>query len=602
MTERVTKIPAGGLTAGAMAAILLVGGCQSPFEPVSADGELRRSIHAAIDRELAMLPPIEQRLQTTQPPAEAERELRERREELDRLVPALGERPRTFELGPDLTGQDQREVGLSLEAAIRAAVSNNLSVQIARLQPAISEADVVAAEAAFDAIFFSSADLEWIDQPTTQPIINNIPVGTPLQVSRRQRFETGIRKPLVTGGDVSLSTEVLRSTSRTPGVQIFPDPAYASALSLGFAQPLLRGFGSDVNRSAIRLARNMERRTIQQLRRELMTTIAEMERAYWDLVFAWKNLEIQQWLVDKGIEVRDVLERRRDFDARPAEYADAVAVVEQRRSNVIRARRQLRAASDRLKLLINDPELAVGSELVVKPIDEVSGMPISYSLRDAVMTAVGHRPEVQEAILGIDDASIRQLLADNARMPQLNLFGRITYAGLDDSFSDSYDELFDGRFISYLLGLAFEMPIGNRGAEAEYRQARLRRTSAAIGYQQVVQNVILDVKNALRDVVTNYELIQATRSFRVAQAENLRALRVREELIGLTPEFLNLMFQRQNTLAQARSEEVQAMINFDQAVAELYRAMGIGLTMNRIEIELIDDPWQERVGSDVAHR
>lgn len=596
------SVSVGVAAAGVMTAMLLLSGCQSPFEPMSAEGDLRRSINAAIERELADLPPVERRLRTTQPPAEAEEELRERREELDRLVPALGQRQRMFDLGPDLTGHEQREVGLSIEAAISAAVQNNLSVQIARLQPAINEADVVAAEAVFDAVFFTSVDFEWTDQPSTRPIINNVPVGTSVQASRQQRFETGIRKPLVTGGEFSVSTDLSRSRNRTPGVEMFPDPAYASALTLGFTQPLLRGFGSDVNRSSIRLARNMERRAIQQLRRELMETVAETERAYWDLVFAWKNLEIQQWLVDEGIEVRDVLERRRDFDARPAEYADAVAVVEQRRSNVIRARRQLRAASDRLKLLMNDPELAVGSELVVQPIDEVAGKPISYSLRDAIMTAVGHRPEVQEAILGIDDASIRQLLADNARLPQLNLFGRITYAGLDDSFSDSYDELFEGRFISYLLGLAFEVPIGNRAAEAEYRQARLRRTSAAIGYQQVVQNVILDVKNALRDVVTNYELIQATRSFRVAQSENLRALQVREDLVGLTPEFLNLRFQRQNTLAQARSEEVQAMINFDQAVAELYRAMGIGLTMNRIDIELIDDPWREKIGSDVAKR
>jgi outer membrane protein len=574
---------------GVLGVAALLTGCQSPFEGKSVSDDLRRSVNAAIERELGSLPPPEERLTTRQPPAEAERELELRREELDALVPALHPRERRFDLGPDLTGQLQREVGVSLESAIRAAVGNNLSVQIGRLQPAISEADVVAAEAAFDAVFFSSVDMEWTDRPSTQPIINNVPIGTSVQASRSYRFDTGVRKPLVTGGEFSVSTEFARSRNRTPGISIFPDPAYSSAISLGFSQPLLRGFGSDANRSAIRLARNMERRAVQELRRELMTTVAETERAYWDLVFAWRNLEIVQWLVDEGAEVRDVLERRRDFDARPAEYADAVATVEQRKSNVIRARRQVRAASDRLKTLMNDPQLSLGSETVVLPMDEVVGEPISYSLRDAMMTAIGHRPEVQEAILNIDDASIRQLLADNARLPQLNFFGGITYAGLDDSVGDAYSEVFEGRFISYLLGLAFEMPIGNRAAQAEYRQARLRRTATAIAYQHVVQNVVLDVKNALRDVVTNYELIQATRSFRVAQAENLRALKAREELIGMTPEFLNLMFQRQNTLAQARREEIQATINFSQALAELYRAMGVGLTMNRIEIDVSDD-------------
>jgi outer membrane protein TolC len=112
------------------------------------------------------------------------------------------------------------------------------------------------------------------------------------------------------------------------------------------------------------------------------------------------------------------------------------------------------------------------------------------------------------------------------------------------------------------------------------------RTQALLGYRQAVQDIVLDVKAALRDVVTNYELIEATRSSRIAQAENLRALLVEEEtLAGLTPEFLNLKFQRQESLALARLEEFQALVAFDQAVAGLYRALGVGLSMRNIALE-----------------
>ena len=82
---------------------------------------------------------------------------------------------------------------------------------------------------------------------------------------------------------------------------------------------------------------------------------------------------------------------------------------------------------------------------------------------------------------------------------------------------------------------------------------------------------------------------RARRSFRVAQAENLRALLVEEEtLASLTPEFLNLKFQRQDGLALARLQEIEALVDFDQAVAELYRAMGIGLEMKQIEFQVGD--------------
>ena len=59
-------------------------------------------------------------------------------------------------------------------------------------------------------------------------------------------------------------------------------------------------------------------------------------------------------------------------------------------------------------------------------------------------------------------------------------------------------------------------------------------------------------------------------------------------MAGLTPEFLNLKFERQETLARARQEEVLALVNYDSAVAALYRAMGTGLSMNRINIEIVD--------------
>ena len=109
-----------------------------------------------------------------------------------------------------------------------------------------------------------------------------------------------------------------------------------------------------------------------------------------------------------------------------------------------------------------------------------------------------------------------------------------------------------------------------------------------ITYQQAVQDVVLQVKASLRDVITNYELIQATRSFRIAQAENLRTFLVQEELRGLTPERLNLKFQRQETLAAAQQEEIRSLVQYSKSLAALYQAMGVSLAMNHIELEIAD--------------
>jgi outer membrane protein len=564
-------------------------GCSSPFKRDDADRILRQRVASAIDEELKSLPTDDRLLETTQPEAEVAKTLAERRQELDALSPDVKPVRGRFDVGPDLTGQAQQEVALSLRSAIDSAVRNNLDVQIARLQPAISEADVVAAEAAFDATFYASAEYNNVDEPEPAFVIGGVQLGPGITGSEQLRFETGVRKQLTSGGQMFVSTDLSRFLNQTPGFDYLPDPSWTAAIRLGINQPLLRGFGTSVNTATIRLSRNMERRSIEQLRGDLLQLLNDTEAAYWDLVFAWQDLAVSEWLLGVGIQVRDVMERRRDFDTKPAEYSDAVARVEQRKSYVIQGRLQVRRASDKLKQLMNDPEVSVGSEVLLVPADPVLEDPIRYNLREGVLIAMTNRPEVQQAILSIDDASIRQMLADNNRLPLLDLAAQLAFLGLDDDADSAYGQLFEGDFLDWMLGLYFEWPIGNRAAESGYRKARLQRSESVIAYQRAVQQVVLDVKTALRNCKTAYELIQASRANRIAQAENLRTLLVEEEtLAGLTPEFLNLKFQRQDRLAEAQRQESFALSAYSQSLASLYRAMGVGLTMNQIQLEIVD--------------
>ncbi|MCI0629645.1 MAG: TolC family protein [Phycisphaerales bacterium] len=548
----------------------------------------------AVARELATVPDPQEagqpmRIQTTQPESDVVSALAGRREELDAIGPLGTASQPVMELGEDLTGRPQQRVEIGLDSVITATVRQNLGIQASRLQPGISEQELIAAEAVFDWLLFGSLNLTKTDEPQFVPVIGGFPLGTAFAASDNTRFETGVRKRLDFGAEVTLATSLLRFQNNDPGIAFNPNPAYTARVILGITQPLLRGFGTEVNRATIRLARNQRERSVEQLESDLHDTVLIAENAYWDLLFAWRNLAITEWLVDVGVRVRTTLEGRRELDVTPAEYADAVARVEQRRAEVIRAQRVVRAASDRLKQLINDPEMLVGSEAALFPIDQPAEAPITFSLRESILTAIDNRPEIRQAALTIDDADIRVAVESNNRLPLLNLAAQSEFVGLDDTASNAYGDI-DGDFIDYIIGLTFEVPLGNRAAEAGYEAARLRRSSSVLTYRQVVQDVILDVKAALRDVLATYELVAVTRSFRIAQAENLRALLVEEEtLAGLTPEFLNLKFTRQETLATARRDEIAALVNFDKSLAELYRAMGIALKMKRIDVEVVDE-------------
>lgn len=585
-TRTVTRLT-GRLFALGSAVVL---GCETPYAPGDDSARLHAALESAIARETAQIEP-EPDLKSPPPfHSEVEEALAPRREELDALGPSAPRAGVRLDLGENLLGQPQQEVAIGLREAMMNALENNLQTQSARLAQGISETDIVRAEAAFDAVLFSNFQFQRLEQPQVVPMIGPIALTTSTRASKEWGITTGLRSQITTGGAVEVSTTInYDDIADSDGIQFQPDPAWGTAVTLGLTQPLLRGFGSDVALAEVRLARNAARASTEGMRAQLLGIVAEVEASYWALVLARQQLSSAQWLVDVGVEVRDVLSRRRQLDVTVANYADAVATVERRKGDLILAQRNLRAASDALKALINDPDLPVGDETLVVPSDWMTDQPMHYDLREAIAVAIDRAPGVRQALLSIDDASIGVVVADNGRLPQLDLEGLMRWNGLDTGLGSSYGDLTSGGYIDYIVGLQFQQAIGNQAAEAFYRQARLQRSSTVVAYQQSIQDTVLSVKNSLRDVRSNYQLIGQYRALRLAQAENLRALLVEERTKGaLTPEFLALKFQRQDGLASAQVREIRALVDYNSSIARLFQAMGVGLQMNRIELRIED--------------
>jgi len=565
-------------------AVGVVVGCRGPMDR-DADLALREQLITEYRTRMTSIADAGV-VQVTRDPSEVEAKLTpERRQELDAMSGVEAYRDDPLQLGPDLLGRDDAEaeaVALSLEDAIRMTVQNNLDVRTARLAPAISAAQVVAAEAAFDAVFFTTA--EWAKLDTPQPA-GAIPGLSGDTQSENFQLNTGLTKPLTTGGAVTLENTISRE-QRVPsfiGVNSF----YDNDVALSINQPLLRGFGVDVNTAQIVLAENARDRDIEALRRTLLDQAQAAEAAYWDLHLARQQLLIQSRLLERTIEDRDRLEKRAEFDAAPVQVTESNSFVELRRSDVIRARQAVRDASDTLKRLINSDALPPAGETLLLPTDEPGAAAVELSLLDAVTVALRRRPELVSALLSINDATVRQRVADNARLPLLDLGASVVYSGLDvDQAADAFGNSFEGDYIDYLLSANFEQPIGNRAAEADYTAARLQRRQAVLNYQNVAQVVVLEVKQAMRSIRTAYELIGANRAARRAAADNLRALQVQEnEGAALTPEFINLKLQSQERLALAELEEARALVDYANALTAFDRATGSLLERNHIVFE-----------------
>ncbi len=487
----------------------------------------------------------------------------------------------TPSMGPDLTGNSSNTTDITLEQAIDAAIRHNLRLRDASYSPAIASEQLLQAESVFDWVFF--ADTRWnsLDEPQLGPSFG----GARANVRDDFAISAGFRKRLTTGGELTFSQSETYSDINSPGVSFDPNPSNATGFVARLDQPLLRGFGREVSMSEIRLAESAERSSVQSLRSQLIATVTQTERAYWNLVAAYRTLQVQQRLLERGEDVRRRVEARIELDVTPAAVFDARSQVEFRRANVIRATNALRQASDTLKIQMNHPAYPIESEVLLRPVDEPTLTPLELSFFDAVTTALERRPEIEQSILTINDASIRVAVADNGRLPALNLAAQANFDGLDRDFGDAITEQLNRDFVSYIVGLSFERPIGNRGAEAFFRQRQIERLRAMNAYRQAVQTVLLEVKTALRNIETNYRLIEQTRIGRLAATENLRTLEVQGETIrGFTPEFLDLQFTRQRSLADAELQEIQALTDYNIGLAEYYAATGAALARRGLKV------------------
>jgi len=475
----------------------------------------------------------------------------------------------------DLFGGEQVVREISLEAAIAAALENNLGLRATRLEPDAARENAIAADATFDTVWFADVEYERVDAPRPVPLLGGVQLGAPLSVSDRARASTGVRQLLTSGATVSVSGFAERFDNRTPGIDFLPDPAWRSGVAFDVTQPLLEGFGSEQNEAQRVLAERAVLRSEADLAADASALVAVVEQAYWSLAEAEARLLVQQRLVASGEEVARVLEARRDFDTSSAQFADALATVEQRRTDLVRARLLVERASDALAALLDTEGYGLADDVLVSAVDPFRLEPIAVDFKGSLATALAQRSELRAALLDVEDASLRQRLAQNLDQPRLDLVARIEALGEDDTFASSNSSLANDEFINGLVGLSFELPIGDRAAAAAERRARVEGRIAVLRYEELVRAVVLEVKDALRVLRTSYELIGATRSQRVAQAENLRALLAeKEQRASQTPEFLQLEFDRQRRLAQAQLEELQAVANYNRALAAYRRAVG----------------------------
>lgn len=604
MPNRRSRTKTAALLAAALAGPVVLPGCMTPFERQTAEN-LREALLATQRAEIEQMGGSESRPLQREPSAfqESLGRVVDRQREEGQLGPDEGGVDEAIahadtisgvaayqdgqpDFGTDLAGRDEPErVAIDLQSALQRAMANNLDARIARLNPRIAEQQVVQAESDFDTVVFSN--IAWQKDDTPRPP-GTIPGLSGDTQSETTQLQTGIRQTFEPGTQLTVQAQVQRN-EQTPSF-IGVDAFYDADVLVQLTQPLMRGFGSDVNRAGIEIAQLAERQEIQQFRSTLLDLAAAVEQTYWQLAQARQVLLIQESLLKRTVAMRDKLEPRVGFDLLQADLNEVNARVGQRRADVLRAQRSVRDLSDQLKRLLNDPDLPVVGEQLLVPSDLPADGEISISRLDEVTTGLQQRPEMAIALLQIEDTDLRLLVADNNRLPILNLTASANFGGLDiDDPAEALGNTADLDYIDYALGLEFERPWGNRDAEALYTQRALERAQSLDNYRRQGQIVTLEIKQAIRQVEEQYQLIGTTRETRRASALSLEVADVQLDQGGRNEETYTIrvdrVLARQDALAQAELAELQALTDYMVALSELHRATGTSLDHAGIDFE-----------------
>ncbi len=548
---------------------------EKPFEPVPDLTQMDAPAPADLTGQVAATQPaLDSVIWLHLPDPSIAAEVLQKRLEVTRFSPAI---KREYEKVYQATGEyvkaieRPKQLRLSLAEALRRALANNYDIAVNGYAPAISTAQVVQAEAAFDTAFFANLSRNNQDIPT-------VPGAFPPQPDTTI-ITGGIRKVLATGAAVTLTHNIVRNDERASPALVY-DPSWTDTFQAELRHPLLRNFGIDFNRAQINV-RKLERKINEEaFRAKVIDILNRTEQAYWTLAAARRNVTIAAELLAHANLTYDQIAARKDFDAYQTLLYRSETAVRGREFEYIDVKNRVRNAEDQLLNYLNDPEMPLSGDFEIIPVDGPSTVPVVRDRFKAVEVALDCRPEMIQARHAVDITRLQLGIAKNQALPKLDAVYRMTVNGLGPSADRAWDQMTGGNFIDQYVGLEFAWNFGERGERAGIRIAALQQSQAVLRYKKALDDVITDCRVALRNIDTRYEQISPSNQAVIAAHENLRSLQERQE--RKSPAELDAVLSAQINLASAKRALLQAVIDYNTGIIDVERAKGTLLEYNNV--------------------
>ena len=411
------------------------------------------------------------------------------------------------------------------------------------------------------------------------------------------------------------------SQSKTNVIFATIDRQFKTNLAFSYKQPLLRNREIDEPRRQIEIAKKNLSLTDAEYRTSVIETITRVRNSYWDLVYALRNLQIQQ---DALRAAEEQLAHTRRLVGRgyvaPIDVTQVEVQVSNFREGLFMALEGVAKSDNALKnLIVGDMKDPLWNVLII-PSDKVDVKAPTINAEQALSEALAHRPELQQSDIAAAINELNQRFYSDQKRPQVDLValysldglaGRVNPLASEDpiafastdltrrvnvlsalvglpplerpantatvppfligAYGQSLNNLFSSRFPTIRFGVQVELPLFNRKAEGQLALSREEGDQIKTRRQQLDQLIKVDVRTALQSMRTAEARLRASAEARSASEQQYES-EVRKYNGGHSTTFLVL--DRQVALKNARGVELKGQMDLNKAIAELDRATG----------------------------
>ena len=503
--------------------------------------------------------------------------------------------------GPAL--QAHRIFDLTVDDAIERALDRNLDIAVERLNPQLRDLSIAEANAAFMPNLNSSFDLGRSVTPSRSQLdgrLSQLPVNT-------ETGAAGIGIEQATrwyGGRYTLDWD--NGRTETNNVFFSYNPSFRSFVALGYTQPLLRGRRIDGPRRQLLVSQLNRDISDIDLRETITNTVAEVRRAYWELVYAKASVDVQLQALELAEQlVRDNRARVEIGTLAPIDIVQAQSEAAQRRQAVAEAEQNLRTAELLLKQLIvggtDDEVWDAEINTVDRPVLDLGPVDVDRAIRTALdaRTDIARTRRQEE----INDVTLRNL--ENDTLPSLDLVGSYRLQGqggtrlvpqafgdlpvlggrtvdmIPGGYTDALAHLAGIDFPDWTVQLQLSYPLGQSAQRAAHARAQLQIRQTRAQLRQLELQIATEVTNAAVLIQSVQQRIDAARAARELAEEQLAAEESKFE-VGTSTNFF--VVQAQRDLATARDSELRAILDYQNAVIEFERVQQTSLDRAGISI------------------